>query len=70
MTRSKIAHDKQRNCCANVLRKTKNYYLSNISIRLITDKKIFENSQTDFLDKTTDKETIYVAENDIISRYN
>ena len=41
---SKIAYDKQRNYCVNLLRRTKNNYFASINIGSITDnKKVLEN---------------------------
>ena len=47
---SKVAYDKQRNYCANLLRRTKKNYFANINISSITDN--METVQPLFLEKS------------------
>ena len=62
---SKIAHDKQRNYCVNLLRRTKKKYFANINISSITDnKKFWKAVKPLFSDKISHKETINLAVND------
>ena len=64
---SKIAYDKQRNYCVNLLRRTKKKYFANINISSITDnKKLWETVKPLFSDKISHKETINLAVNDTI----
>ena len=64
---SKIAYDKQRNYCANLLRRTKKKYFANINISSITDnKKFWKTVKPLFSDKISHKETINLAVNDTI----
>ena len=64
---SKIAYDKQRNYCVNLLRRTKKKYFANINISSITDnKKFWKNVKPLFPDKISHKETINLAVNDKI----
>ena len=62
---SKIAYDKQRNYCVNLLRRTKKKYFVNINISSITDdKKFWKTVKPLFSDKISHKETINLAVND------
>ena len=64
---SKIAYDKQRNYCVNLLRKTKKKYFANINISSISDNKKFSKTVKPlFSDKISHKETINLAVNDTI----
>ena len=64
---SKIAYDKQRNYCVNLLRRTKKKYFANINISSITDnKKFWKTVKPLFSDKISHKETINLAVNDTI----
>ena len=64
---SKIAYDKQRNYCLNLLRRTKKNYFANINISSITDNKKFRKTVKPlFSDKTYHKETINSVKNDTI----
>ena len=64
---SKIAYDKQRTYCVNLLRRTKKKYFANINISSITDnKKFWETVKPLFSDKISRKETINLAVNDTI----
>ena len=64
---SKIAYDKQRNYCVNLLRRTKKKYFANINISSITDnKKFWKTAKPLFSDKISHKETINLAVNDTI----
>ena len=62
---SKIAYDKQRNYCLNLLRRIKKNYFANIKISSITDnKKFWKTVNPLFSDKIFHKETINLVEND------
>ena len=64
---SKIAYDKQRNYCVNLLRRTKKKYFANINISSITDnKKFWETVKPLLSDKISHKETTNFAVNDTI----
>ena len=64
---SKIAYDKQRNYCVNLLRRTKKKYFANINISSTTDnKKFWKTVKPLFSDKIFHKETITLAVNDTI----
>ena len=64
---SKIAYDKQKNYCDNLLRSTRNNYFANIKISSITDnKKFWKTAIPLFLDKISHKETISLVENDAV----
>ena len=64
---SKIAYDKQRNYCVNLLRRTKKKYFANINISPITDnRKFWKTVKPLFSDKISDKETINLTVNDTI----
>ena len=64
---SKIAYDKQRNYCVNLLRRTKKKYFVNINISSITDnKKFWKTVKSLFSDKISRKETINLAVNDTV----
>ena len=64
---SKIAYDKQRSCCVNLLRRTKKKYFTNINISSITDnKKFWKTVKPLFSDKISHKETINLAVNDTV----
>ena len=64
---SKIAYDKQRNYCANLLHRAKKNYFANINISSITDNmKFWETVKPLFLDKISRKEAINTVENDTI----
>ena len=66
-TDSKIAYDKQRNYCVNLLRRTKKKYFANINISSITDnKKFWKTVKPLFSDKISHKETINLAVNDTV----
>ena len=65
---SKIAYDKQRNYCVNVLHMTKKNYFANINTNSKTDNKNFWRTvKPVFSEKTSHKETINMAENETIS---
>ena len=56
---SKIAYDKQRNYCVNLLRRTKKNYFANINISSVTDnKKFWKTVKSLFSDKISRTETI------------
>ena len=64
---SKIAYDKQKNYCDNLLRRTRKNYFANIKISSITDnKKFWKTAILLFLDKISHKETISLVENDAV----
>ena len=64
---SKIAYDKQRNYCVNLLRRTKKNYFANINISSITDNKNFwKTIKPLFSYKISHKERINFAENDTV----
>ena len=64
---SKIAYDKQRNYCVNLLRRTKKKYFANINISPITDnRKFWKTVEPLFSNEISDKETINLAVNDTI----
>ena len=64
---SKIAYAKQRNCCINLLRRTKKKYFANINISSITDnKKFWKIVKPLFSDKISHKGIIDLAVNDTI----
>ena len=64
---SKIAYAKQRNYYVNLLHRTKKKYFANVNISSITgNKKFWKTVKPLFLDKTSHKETINLAVNDII----
>ena len=66
-TDSKIAYDKQRNYCVNLLRRTKKKYFANINISSVTDnKKFWKTVKPLFSDKISHKGTINLAVNDTI----
>ena len=61
---SKIAYDKQRNYCVNLLRRTKKKYFANINIGSITvNKEFWKTIKPPFLDTISHKETINLAVN-------
>ena len=61
---SKIAYDKQRNYCVNLLRRTKTKYFANINISSTTDnKKFWKTVEPLFSDRISRKETINLAVN-------
>lgn len=65
--KSKIAHDKQRNYCVNLLRRTKNNYFASFNISSITDNyKFWKTTEPLFSDRISHKETIDVVENNTI----
>ena len=56
---SKIAYDKQRNYCVNLLRRTKKNYFANINISSIADNmRFWKTVKPLFLDKISHKELI------------
>ena len=56
---SKIAYDKQKNYCVNLLRRTKKNYFANINISSVTDnKKFWKTVKSLFSDKISRTETI------------
>ena len=60
---SKIAYEKQRNYCVNLLPRTKRHYFANINISSITDKKKFwKTVKSLFSDKISHKEVINLVE--------
>ena len=62
---SKIAYDKQRNYCLNLLRRIEKNYFANINISSINDnKKFWKTVNPLFSDKIFHKETINLVEND------
>ena len=62
----KIAYDKQRNYCVNLLRRTKKKYFANFSISSRTDnKKFWKTAKPLFSHKISHKGTINLAVNDI-----
>ena len=64
---SKLAYEKQRNYCVNLLRRTKKKYFANINISSITDNlKFWKTVKPLFSDKISHKETINLAVNDTI----
>ena len=64
---SKLAYDKQRNYCVNILLRAKKNYFANISIIFVTDnKKFWKTVKPLFSDKISHKEAINLAENDTI----
>ena len=64
---SKIAYNKQRNYCVNLLPRTKKNYFANINISSITDNKRFWKTVKPLLsDKISHKETINLVENHTI----
>ena len=64
---SKIAYEKQRNYCVNLLRRTKKKFFANINISSTTDnKKFWKTVKPFFSDKISHKETINLAMNDTI----
>ena len=64
---SKIAHNKQRNCCVNLLRGTKKNYCATMNINSITNHKNFwKTVKPLFSDETCHKETINLVENETI----
>ena len=64
---SKIAYDKQRNYCVNLVRRTEKKYFANINISSITDNKKFRKTiKPLFSNKISHKETINLAVNDTI----
>ena len=64
---SKIAYDKQRSYCVNLLHGTKKKYFASINISAITDnKKFWKTAKPLFSDEISHKETINSAVNDTI----
>ena len=62
---SKIAYDKQRNYCVNLLRRTKKNYFANINISSITDNmRFWKTVKPLFSDKISHKEIINWTKND------
>ena len=63
----KIAYDKQRSYCANLLCRTKKNYFANININSITNNKnVWKTVKSLFSDKISCKETINLVKNDLI----
>ena len=64
---NKIAYDKQRSYCANLLCRTKKNYFANININSITNNKnVWKTVKSLFSDKISYKETINLVKNDLI----
>ena len=64
---SKIAYDKQRNYCVNLLRRTKKNYFASFNISSITDNnKFWKTTKPLFLDRISHKETINLVKNNTI----
>ena len=64
---SKTAYDKQRNCCVNLLRRTKRKYFANINISSMADnKKFWKTVKLLSSDIISHKETINLAVIDTI----
>ena len=66
---SKIAYDKQRNYCINILRRSKKNYFADINISSITDnleKTFWKTVKPLFSDKIFHQETINLVENGTI----
>ena len=62
---SKIAYNKQKNYCVNLLRRIKKNYIANTNISSITDNnKFWKTVKPLFSDKSCHRKKISLAEND------
>ena len=61
---AKIAHDKQRNYCVNLLRRPKNIYFANVNISSIIDYQFWKTVKPLLSDKISHKGTVNLVEND------
>ena len=61
---SKIAYDKQRNYCVNLLRRPKSIYFAKVNINSIIDYQFWKTVKPLLSDKISHKGTVNLVEND------